>query len=59
MREKIHNQLEKQSSVNYLKGLILFDDGTSQGAELLEIIDDSNPKAIYMTRNYIETGVVS
>jgi hypothetical protein len=57
MREKIHNQLEKQSSVNYLKGLICFDDGTSYASELLKINDNSNTKAIYMTRNYIETGV--
>lgn len=57
MREKIHNQLEKQPSVNYLKGLICFDDGTSYNSELLKINDKSNPKAIYMTRNFIETGV--
>jgi hypothetical protein len=57
MREKIHNQLEKQSSVNYLKGLILFDDSTSYTSELLKINDKSNPKAIYMTRNFIETGL--
>ncbi len=57
MREKIKKQLEKQPTVNYLKGLICFDDGTSYASELLKINDMLNPSAIFMTRNFIETGV--
>jgi hypothetical protein len=58
-RLKVHEAIEKEPSVNYTQGLIFLDDCTSYAAELLKIHDETNPQAIYMTKNYIETGVPS
>lgn len=55
-RLTVQEALEKKPTVNYTQGLICFDDGTSYAGELLKVNDETNPKAIYMTRNFIETG---
>ena len=58
-RVKVQKEIKKKSTANFIEGLICFDDGTSYTADLLKIYDETNPKAIYITKNYIETGVPS
>lgn len=58
-RLSVQETIEKEPWVNYTQGLIFVDDCTSYTAELLKIHDETNPQAIYMTKNYIETGVPS